>query len=417
MKELAAAISRVTSAMLIAGILASCGESNDNASSGSSSKKASSASSVSAATSSVPIDYTSRTAAQRESYDKYGHYGNPDLGYETMQGEREAWLWPFSRDSIWNMPIGSDAKYAETGWKFVDGYGIDEEYIWTTGDDAEDLKIYKSDMHHRWPDSTGGLANGGSLFWPKGATISKDLLGNTCSAILQPDGRHIVQLQPTCRDTADADYVIGFPAKPIDIYDEGSYGSHWGSALSTLGGSIRLGELTGDGDINHALKIDPYGKTCLYFDWETMGYTWPATTADAAASRGGYGGTNPNVRMGSLLALDPSATVESLGIKSPVGRKLFKALQDYGCYIVDDSACDNFNWATDIAIISEVKKAYGIDLHGRVSTAADTVNRQYARDMRAIVNNLKVVTNNSKKSVGGGGVPRKPLAPDLPSLK
>ena len=35
----------------------------------------------------------------------------------------------------------------------------------------------------------------------------------------------------------------------------------------------------------------------------------------------------------------------------------------------------------------------------------------------ALMTNLSVVTNNSEKSVGGGGTPRQPLAPDLKSVK
>ena len=224
-------------------------------------------------------------------------------------------------------------------------------------------------------------------------------------------------MQPTCRATSTSTYATGYPTKGgVDIYDEGSYGSHWGSSLSTLGGSIRVGELTGDGQIHHALKIMPYAKTDLHFDWEDMGFKWPATTADGYASDT-YGGTNPNVLMGSLLAIDPSATVESLGITTEVGKKLFFALQNYGAYIVDDSFGPRYNFGGDINISAEVKKAYGINLWAKASKATDSQNAAYAKDMKALIDNLKVVTNNSKKRVGGGGTPRQPLAPNLPSVK
>ena len=49
--------------------------------------------------------------------------------------------------------------------------------------------------------------------------------------------------------------------------------------------------------------------------------------------------------------------------------------------------------------------------------ATDSQNAAYAKDMKALIDNLKVVTNNSKKRVGGGGTPRQPLAPNLPSVK
>ena len=148
-----------------------------------------------------------------------------------------------------------------------------------------------------------------------------------------------------------------------------------------------------------------------------MGYTWPAKTADSGASEGAYAGKNPNVRMGSLLAIDPNVTAESLGITTKPGKKIFKALQDYGCYIVDDSAWEEYNFCGDIAVIDEVKKAYGININGNYSMTADSVNRAWAKDLKAMIENLKVITNNSKATVGGGGTPRRPLAPNLPSLK
>ncbi len=402
---------------LIAATLVSCGDGGKDASSAKSGSKSVSASSGSSSTASAFFDASGRTEAQKASFEKYGHYGNPDLGYETMSGERDPWLWPFSRDSIWNMPIGSDAKYEDAGIRFVDEYGIDEEYLLTTTESDEQLEIYETNMHNRWPDVSTLKKSTVTTYWPKGFRISADLDTNTCSAILQPDGRTIIQMQPTCRATSTSTYATGYPTKGgVDIYDEGSYGSHWGSSLSTLGGSIRVGELTGDGQIHHALKIMPYAKTDLHFDWEDMGFKWPATTADGYASDT-YGGTNPNVLMGSLLAIDPSATVESLGITTEVGKKLFFALQNYGAYIVDDSFGPRYNFGGDINISAEVKKAYGINLWAKASKATDSQNAAYAKDMKALIDNLKVVTNNSKKRVGGGGTPRQPLAPNLPSVK
>ena len=98
---------------LIAATLVSCGDGGKDASSAKSGSKSGSASSGSSSTASAFFDTSGRTEAQKASFEKYGHYGNPDLGYETMSGERDPWLWPFSRDSIWNMPIGSDAKYED----------------------------------------------------------------------------------------------------------------------------------------------------------------------------------------------------------------------------------------------------------------------------------------------------------------
>ena len=100
-------------------------------------------------------------------------------------------------------------------------------------------------------------------------------------------------------------------------------------------GAIRVGELPGDAPIRHALKI---GLNCTESCSSSGGgFRWPATKADSGYE-GKYGGSDPDVKMGSLLAVAPDADLS--WITQPDVRKVAEALRDYGAYVVDETAND-----------------------------------------------------------------------------
>ncbi len=354
-------------------------------------------------------------------------YNNP-TEYEVYEGTRDPWLWPFSRNSIWNMPIGSKAEYADTGFTMTKNYSVDLERHYKTASDDPLLEIVTF-ANGRWSDNEADIKSnsGYKTYFPKGVTIMSSR-GNECSAILQPDGRTLIQLQPTCREDANSKYISGYSRageSAVDLYSDGRLGTHWGSGLSSFGGTIRKGELIGDEDIHHALKINIWAKQYLspgfsYDDKATLAYIWPADRCDGYALREGhngkYCGTNPYVMMGSLLAIPPEITEESLGLKSEVAKKLFRALQNYGAYIVDDVYWDCFSWSVEEGVEQELNKTYGISLTGQLGNEPSDLQREYSADMEKLFLSLKVVKNNSEKSIGGGGTPRVPLAPDLPVI-
>ncbi len=353
----------------------------------------------------------------RDSMKEFGHNGNTKSQYPVYAGKRDPWLWPFARDSIWNTPIGSNAVYKAAGLEKAPKYSCDYEHLLTTTTNDDYVALYDTPKGHRWPTDVSGLKVRARFYFPKGYTVSKSSTDNNCSAILQPDGRYYNELEPTCRDDANAMYVTGYNRLNQDIYGEGRLGSHWGSGLSTLGGSIRVGELLNSEPIHHALKINVYAKKYIYYDIAYQkGYRWPADRHDAYA-RNVYGGTDPELRMGSLLALPKDSTPESIGIKTEVGKKLFYALRDYGCYIVDDSAQDCYSIDADIQTMKELKRETGINLNMVVSMSDTTIQRNFTKDFMALITNLMIITNNDSKNIGGGGTPRAPLAPDLPSVK
>jgi hypothetical protein len=154
-----------------------------------------------------------------------------------------------------------------------------------------------------------------------------------------PDGKTLVNFNGTAR-CQQGSPLYGNWFGQSDIYGDGIAGGHGGSALSSIGGSIRKGELLNDEPIHHALKIDLWGKWLYYNSSSpTPGRRWPAALADFNASNQ-YKGSNPALVMGSLLAIPPNVTAESLGLTTKVG-KSFKALQNYGAYVVDDADWDD----------------------------------------------------------------------------
>ena len=88
---------------------------------------------------------------------------------------------------------------------------------------------------------------------------------NNAAALLQPDGRTIIQLEPMARCIKGGPvYGYHWPKQDIDIYSQGIAGSHLGSGLSAIGGTIRKGELIGSEPIRHVLKLELWEKYLNY---------------------------------------------------------------------------------------------------------------------------------------------------------
>jgi len=148
-----------------------------------------------------------------------------------------------------------------------------------------------------------------------------------------------------------------------DIYGDGRSGGHGGSGMSSIGGTIRVGEMLPNAPaIRHALKIEVYAHVYLYK--YPPGYRWPAFNADAYAynhndSKIFYDGNNPHVVMGALLAIPPSVSVGSLGIQTVPGQKIFHALQDYGAYMVSDTTLNFYAMCVEQGVMEEFESSYG----------------------------------------------------------
>ena len=319
---------------------------------------------------------------------------------------RDPWLRPFASTSIWNMPVGSRARYVDAQIPEAAHAALDRTLLVKTR--ASDPSV----PHRRpgsWTNRCSGTSSSGYRVHLPPSWIVPDArqrpdggwnTPNNVGAFLQPDGRTVFNTNGVARCSSGG-AVFGYVTSDkavdlVDLYGDGRFGSHGASRLSGLGGSIRPGELTGTAPIQHALDVVIWAKYLHYGGSRQTSYRWPAANADAYASPTTYRGRIPAVKMGALLALPPSVTPASLGIRTSVGQKLFAAMRDYGAYVTDDAAWDAHYLSVDSAAVSTFP-------WGSAEQA----------DFNRIVAATHVVDNNAAASIGGGGVPRRPLLPPL----
>lgn len=320
---------------------------------------------------------------------------------------------PFSWYSIWNMPIGKNARYKKAGFQPARHTGFDvDHYIVTT--EADPIVPWYSIGKWKVGRCTGTRRNGyirvpHALVVPDSTQSSTP---NNAAAFLQPDGKTLIQMNPLARCKAGGPvYGYSTPGQPRSfesIYGMGITGGHGGSGLSSIGGTIRLGELLPSaGAIRHVLKVNVFAHRYLYR--YPPGYRGPAIRADAAAYKADsplrYSGDNPNLVMGALLAIPPEVREDTLDLRTEPARKLFHALQDYGAYIADDTAWDAYAITIEKGVDTEFEQAYGYSFGAYSGDLHNDVNQLFSA--------LKVVVNNRPTSIGGGGQPRQQIAPPI----
>jgi len=344
---------------------------------------------------------------------------------------RDPLKWPFSRHSIWNMPIGDSARYIHARLEPANGEGLtlDEDLICLTPK-APMMGIYENsagwDSKKNRCDAEGKLLYSvpfpdNLVYGPHNWVASPGFMPNAGLVSLMPDGRTIKQSQPFARCYAGKPGTSMVLFKDQDIYGEGIYGAHGGSGLSALGGCIRVGELMpGSGPIRHAIKMNIWAAENIPYDSIHKGFTWPAPLADGYAAEiyGTGKRSTPFVKevlMGALLALPSRMSIDSLAFETDPGKRLAQAFQDYGAYIVDDTYRDCWaietEWGADGRWSDQFKKSYGFDFETK------GVKNAWSRDLDKIFFNLHVVVNNKPGSPGGGGNPRKPLSPQFRIVK
>lgn len=342
------------------------------------------------------------------------------ISYTDAQESRDPFLWPFSDTSIWNMPIGSDAVYVDAKIEMASkaGMTVDEDILFLDPG-AEMQEIYYSPAG--WNRQINRCTPTDSVLMefpvPAKFIVSPrtwdGLTPNSGVSALMPDGRTIVQTQPFAQ-CEEGVATSGYKFQEIDIYGEGAGGAHGGSGLSAIGGTLRLGELDEASDvIRHVLKVNLYGAKNFYYDHITKGYRWPAVKSDGYAKGTYYTKrSNPVVkacRMGALLALPMSLDIETLGLETTPAKILAHAFQNYGAYIVDDTAWDVWaivcEWSPNGRVTDEFEKVWGFPM---IDNSNDS---PWSRDMAKIFLHLHVVDNNAPGHKGGGGKPLQPLAP------
>lgn len=345
---------------------------------------------------------------------------------------RNVHTWPYAQSSIWNTPIGSGANYSPqpVNPNHIDGIQSDLDIIVLTPE-ASDMNIYGT--KYRWQSGTNSDTRCEkyndivhlSLPIPDDyvTLFYKQSRPNNAGCIMKKDGRTLVQIQPfqacgggyaTSGLKRQDGQVINelLRTEDIDIYGDGRKGMHGGSGLNTMGGAIRLGELTSPNvdAMRHAIKISLPGEHYLYYDHSNnTGHRWPATQHDSGAEND-YNGSNTHALQGCLRALKPDLNIEDLNLETLPGKKIAWTLQNYGAYQVEGVPWARMMIAVEEgpngAVVTEFKNTYGYDF-----VSQDKSGNPWVRDLLKIAEHLHVVTNNYEVTPGGGGTPLQPLAP------
>ncbi|MDP3964639.1 MAG: hypothetical protein Q8Q20_03220 [bacterium] len=331
--------------------------------------------------------------------------GDNDLGFDcygvgSPGPSRSKYIRPFASNSIWNTPIGEDAAYVHAGFQPGLWIDVDQEHFLF---DGQPVKLIANET---WPNQCSGHLDLTTVWAPEGYIIPDDHKNHALACLLK-DGKTVYSANPAARcDPAGPIYVgwAGVPDPLTDIYGEGIYGGHGGTCLSSVGGSIRLGELTSTEPIAHAIKIDVYAGLYCSKSGDT-GHRWPAWRADAywREQYDGYGEAVPAVKLGALLAIPSWEDINSLELQTAPARKLAWTLQNYGAYIADDSAWHTYYLCVEQGVPDEFTAAYGFPVAAQSGPWYD--------DMMKLMELLHVVDNNSPDSIGGGGKPLQPLSP------
>jgi len=327
---------------------------------------------------------------------------------------------PFHSESIWNRPIGQNARYAdatlEKGRIFA-GITLDEDMI-VLAPSAPEKRLTQTGWSNRSRCRTDGEELYPGLRVPIPDNYKTTFHGTTpnmAGAILLRDGESILQNQPLhiCQAGGSAGSAFQYPTVKLNSREESRWGAHGGSALSSIGGTLRCGEPTRKNPrIKHAMKINVFAKKYLlscslgkpYDDsliYRADGY---ACGDDPLA----YGGSNPAVRMGSLLALKPNFNLDSL--KTEPGRILAQAFIEYGAYIVDDTAHDVYAIPTANEVVEQTNGSFKVcnfaeQFEQEWGFKFDRHQGSFANDFVNIIKNLHSITNNIKNPESTYGEP------------
>ncbi|MEM7340551.1 MAG: hypothetical protein AAF467_17975 [Actinomycetota bacterium] len=355
----------------------------------------------------------------------------PDDGQATDSAEpsvdanRDPLLQPFAWDSPWNMPIGDAAVYVPANIEPPANGPTVEEAIIVLTPDAPERPVYRTTT--AWGsgpprctaiDESVVQFDGLALPIPDSFTTEageRNQYPGHAGAVLGADGRTVHQSQPlhVCNDGRAASRV-DYPADDVRT-GTGIEGAHGGSGLSSLGGTLRLADLDGE-RIPHALKLTiDAGR---FVSPQGNGYRWPAVKADAYvdATTGScrYGGSEPALQMGALLALTPDFDAGAL--ETDFARLLARALTEHGGYVVGDTCRDAVGivaeWGPDGRVTDAVLAQHGIDMTAAQAPdcTADSPTCRYSRDMALIIAALHVVDDNEAASPGGTGARLAPCA-------
>lgn len=341
---------------------------------------------------------------------------------------------PFTATSIWNTPIAGTATTVAAGISApINNVGhINDHYIVK--------RVFRADPLVNVHQKTNfGICGGGvqSQIWyqiplPSGYVNNSFVQGNAIACFIEVDhltvpGRISEGLMWERCSAGAAAAQFGPGPACLDQFNERNLYTITSSSImqgnicvgassfSQLGGVIRSGEWTSAAGvpIPHALRLVVGAKWLDYPGVSGGGFRWPAHSADSYASTG-YVGSVPDMVIGSLCTMSPSATESSLGLTTEPGKKVFHAIQTYGAYVVDTFPNSSFNnygiclecsthGSSGLTVANEFLATYGVDIVGRYGSFHGWTGfeLQFHTDLVNIFNNLRVVTNTSPSTPKG----------------
>ncbi|WP_199085316.1 hypothetical protein [Bosea sp. ASV33] len=227
---------------------------------------------------------------------------------------------PFTASSSWNTPLASDATFTKLGWPSSTGYNY--SVAW----DGYSPSVYVASasdplVQVTYPAGWGYPGGTISVHMPAAANGA----AGTDGELVVIDGDiayNFWQFKRTSTTTASAVSMA---------YENIVTGDGWGSSspflaagitavgASQLGGLIVQDEVK-DGSIDHALQLVVDGTLVK------AGAVGQAISSDGGSASG-------IVKEGQLLGIPPGTPMPA-GL-SPLGQQVFKAMQQYGAYVVD----------------------------------------------------------------------------------
>lgn len=299
---------------------------------------------------------------------------------------RDPVSWPFAAQSPWNAPIGSAAQYA-------DPIGIDL---------AAGIRLY--DAHSAHPTiRASSAAPPISLYRGNDpnpvATLRiqpADVPGNTRNfAVVAEDGKTLYDVTggQLNGNEIHANKVVVADLTGSGMPDE--YNAPNDTGMSDYAGSLCAADFKGPIRRVLGAVFDP---SILAKTTTGGAHVWPAvrTPRDLESRIGGLR-SDGNVHIGTLLAIPKDVDLATIGVgTSGPAYEIAKAFQDYGLYLK--------------------RPLYGssgsqLGMCGDLRTA--NLPPDFARQLARVAGHLKVVVNNEPNSVGGGGAPGQPLAPEF----
>ncbi|AKF85552.1 hypothetical protein MFUL124B02_13500 [Myxococcus fulvus 124B02] len=323
------------------------------------------------------------------------------------QGTRDATLQPFRSNSVWNLPIGQGATYADTTdpatrdfiATSLNGVNITTWANWNQY--SHPITFAASTDPWATVTDSNDSSRSGAYNVPATAAIAAG--SDAHMHVVNPQRTFIDEAWATTRQSPTA-YRVG-RHHTIDLYGSGlgprngvrAYGG------SAVGGLIRAWETTAThpkytGRIQHALAI-AVDRVQLYYSGggsgydasgygTAKGYVWPATEQDWG-SETTYKG---RVAMGAYFAIPPTVDLDTQGL-TPEGKMVAQALQDFGAYVTDATA-------GTVAFYVE-------------PTAPSAFVANVRKDAPKLRSLMRRVTNNSAATPNGPGARRVPMVPDL----